>query len=83
MLFRAAAMFSLDLTTSWIVGDRAGDIGAGKNAGLAGGLHVLSGHGNNAGERAEALEMSSDAFPVLVGDEVGAAMKALPLFLQS
>ena len=28
MLFRAAAMFSLDLTTSWIVGDRAGDIGA-------------------------------------------------------
>ena len=83
MLFRAAAMFSLDLTTSWIVGDRAGDIGAGKNAGLAGGLHVLSGHGNNAGERAKALEMANNAFPVLVGDEVGAAMKALPLFLQS
>ena len=83
MLFRAAAMFSLDLTTSWIVGDRAGDIGAGKNAGLAGGLHVLSGHGNNADERAEALAMSNHEFQVLVGDEVGAAMRALPLFLQS
>ena len=83
MLFRAAAMFSLDLTTTWIVGDRAGDIGAGKNAGLAGGLHVLSGHGNNADERAEALAMSNNEFQVLVGDEVGAAMRALPLFLKS
>jgi D-glycero-D-manno-heptose 1,7-bisphosphate phosphatase len=80
MLLRAADMFPLDLAASWIVGDRAGDIGAGKNAGLAGGLHVLSGHGNDAGERAEALALSDTAFQVLTGDEVGAVLKAFPVF---
>ena len=83
MLLRAAGMFPLDLAASWIVGDRAGDIGAGKNAGLAGGLHVLSGHGNDAGERAEALALSDTAFQVFIGDEVGAALRAFPMFPHS
>ena len=82
MLLRAANMFSLNLAASWIVGDRAGDMGAGKNAGIAGGLHVLSGHGNNAGERAEALALSDPTFQVLTGNEVGAALKTLPMFIR-
>ena len=82
MLLRAAGMFPVDLAASWIGGDRAGDMGAGKNAGLAGGLHILSGHGNDAGERAEALALSDTAFQVLTGDEVGAALKAFPVFPQ-
>ena len=82
MLLRAASMFPLDLAASWIVGDRADDMAAGKNAGLAGGLHILSGHGNRVGERAEALALSDTEFQVLTGDEVGAALKAFPLFPQ-
>ena len=54
--------------------------GAGRNAGLAGGLHVLSGHGTDAVERAKALAFSDTTFQVLTGDEVGAVLKALPLF---
>ena len=83
MLLRAAGMFPLDMATSWIVGDRAGDMGAGKNAGLAGGLLVRSGHGNDVGERAEALALSDTAFQVIIGDEVGAAMRAFPMFPQN
>lgn len=83
LLLRAADMFPIDLAASWIVGDRAGDMGAGKNAGLAGGLHVLSGHGNDTGERAEALALADTAFQVLVGDEVGAALRAFPMFLHA
>jgi len=83
MLLRAAGMFPLDMATSWIVGDRAGDMGAGKNAGLAGGLLVRSGHGNDAGERAEALALSDTGFQVIIGDEVGAAMRAFPMFPQT
>ena len=60
-----------------------GDMGAGKNAGLAGGLLVRSGHGNDAGERAEALALSDTGFQVIIGDEVGAAMRAFPMFPQT
>jgi D-glycero-D-manno-heptose 1,7-bisphosphate phosphatase len=45
MLLRAAEYLDLDLSVSWIVGDRASDIQAGHAAQLAGGLHVLTGAG--------------------------------------
>ncbi|HER26728.1 MAG TPA: HAD family hydrolase, partial [Rhodospirillales bacterium] len=38
MLLGAANTMNIDLRRSWIVGDRAGDVLAGKNAGLAGGV---------------------------------------------
>jgi D-glycero-D-manno-heptose 1,7-bisphosphate phosphatase len=53
MLLAAARMLNLDLAASWIVGDHARDMEAGYNAGLRGGLHVLTGHG--AGQREAAL----------------------------
>lgn len=40
MLLEAARCRPVDLARSWIVGDRATDIAAGRAAGLAGGLHV-------------------------------------------
>ena len=40
MLLEAARCWPVDLARSWIVGDRATDIAAGRAAGLAGGLHV-------------------------------------------
>ena len=45
MLLAAAQMLHLDLHRSWIVGDHSNDMEAGFNAGLAGGLHLLTGHG--------------------------------------
>jgi D-glycero-D-manno-heptose 1,7-bisphosphate phosphatase len=40
MILKAAALFGLGLDQSWIIGDRATDLLAGKRAGLSGGLLV-------------------------------------------
>jgi len=63
MLLKASDHLAIDLARSWIVGDRAGDLEAGKNAGLAGGIHVLTGHGGDPSERvrSEALAVRNYA----------------------
>ena len=83
MLLAAAGGLSLDLSRSWIVGDRARDIDAGLRAGIAGGLHVLSGHGADAGEREAALALAGDAFQVLAGNTIADALGCVPLFVSS
>lgn len=45
MLAEANAMLGMDMARSWIVGDRLTDLGAGFNAGLAGGWLALTGYG--------------------------------------
>ena len=45
MLQAAAEALHLDLARSWIVGDKASDLEAGRAAGLAGGIAVRTGHG--------------------------------------
>lgn len=45
MLQSAAETLGFDLARSWLVGDSHSDIDAARNAGLAGAVHVLSGHG--------------------------------------
>jgi D-glycero-D-manno-heptose 1,7-bisphosphate phosphatase len=45
MLLKAARALNLDLGRSWIAGDSTRDIVAAERAGLAGALHVLTGHG--------------------------------------
>jgi len=45
LLFEAAARFGLDLSASWIVGDSARDLEAGRRAGVAGRVLVLTGKG--------------------------------------
>ncbi|OHC73768.1 MAG: hypothetical protein A3G18_05165 [Rhodospirillales bacterium RIFCSPLOWO2_12_FULL_58_28] len=79
MLLRAATMLELDLSRSWIVGDRAGDLGAGRNAGLAGGLHVLTGHGGDDGERQAAQALAGDGFIVLTADSIAKSQEELPV----
>lgn len=79
MLRRGAAALPIELAKSWIVGDRAGDLGAGKNAGLAGGLHVLSGRGNEAGERAAALAHADETFRVHTGGHIGDSLRLFPV----
>lgn len=81
MILKAAHALPLDLAGSWIIGDRALDIAAGRNAGLAGGLHVSTGCGRQPGERDAALALAiKGVFRVLVGPSIGAALTILPLF---
>jgi len=77
MLLRAAERLGLDLSRSWAVGDRARDLEAGRAAGCAGGLHVLTGYG--AAERAAATRLANEAFEVRLGATAADAWM-LPLF---
>lgn len=79
MLTRAFARLPIDAARSWVVGDRAGDAEAGRRAGLAGAMHVLSGHGSDAGERQAALAVGRDGYRVLTGETIADALTALPL----
>jgi D-glycero-D-manno-heptose 1,7-bisphosphate phosphatase len=76
MLAEAAARMALDLPRSWIAGDRASDIAAGKAAGLAGGILILS-HALPR-ERDTALQLRSNDFVV---DVVSSLMEAVALLL--
>jgi len=80
MLLKAAEMMSIDLPASWVVGDRAIDMEAGRNAGLSGGLHVLTGHGSREGERDAALAMAGKEFTVHTGESINDADRMLPIF---
>lgn len=75
MLRAAADDLSLDLSRSWITGDAASDIEAGRNAGLAGGLHVLTGHGER--DRQAALALADTGFEVVGAPGIGGAVQIL------
>ena len=62
MLSRAVEALGLDAGTSWIIGDRASDLEAGRAAGLSGGLHVLTGYGARPGEREAAMALADGRF---------------------
>lgn len=68
MVLAAAEVWPVDLARSWIVGDHASDMAAGKAAGLACGVHVLTGHGQD--ERAAAGALDADDFAVHFADSV-------------
>lgn len=57
MLLEAAKDFDLALERSWIVGDKVIDLECGKNAGLAGGILVRTGHGRS--EEAKAINLAA------------------------
>ncbi len=77
MLLRAAERLGIDLAKSWVVGDRARDLEAGRAAGCAGGLHVLTGYG--AAEREDTTRLETPAFDLRLGETVADA-RSLPLF---
>ena len=81
MILRAAERLGLDLAGSWIVGDRALDLEAGRAAGLAGGANVLTGHG--AAERDAAREVATGRFRVLGAESVAEVPALLPLLAAS
>jgi len=79
MLLRARDELGIDLPRSWIVGDKAGDLKAGLNAGLAGGLHVLTGHGRDDGEADKALALSCPGFQAKQAETIAAATEIIPI----
>jgi D-glycero-D-manno-heptose 1,7-bisphosphate phosphatase len=74
MLLRASAALTIDLAASWLVGDKLSDMETAKNAGLAGGLHVLTGHGRS--EREKVLKWKeSNSFDIRLGESSIDAMR--------
>lgn len=77
MLLRAAAQLPIDLDRSWVVGDRASDLEAGRKAGLQGGMHVLTGFGPT--ERDAARAATWPRFQALFADSIADALAKVPL----
>ena len=75
MLLAAAEDNALDLSTSWILGDAATDLQAGKAAGLSKGWLAPGGYGTRDRDRARAL--SCDTFSVCTDNTFNALEKAL------
>jgi D-glycero-D-manno-heptose 1,7-bisphosphate phosphatase len=73
MLLEAAERLRLHLGKSWMVGDRASDLAAGRAARLAGGLHVMTGHGTEA-ERRAAMALARSDFQVKPAADLGDAL---------
>ncbi len=63
-----AEVLGLDLSRSWLVGDKASDLKAARAAGMAGAIHVATGHGVE--ERAKSLSVATGTFPVLTADSL-------------
>jgi D-glycero-D-manno-heptose 1,7-bisphosphate phosphatase len=78
MLREAAERMGLDLANSWVIGDRASDLAAGRAASLRGGVLVTTGHGNN--ERHNALALADEVFIVKMSPSLADAVE-LPISL--
>lgn len=76
MILEAARRFAVDLKRSWIVGDNAIDIEAGRAGGLAGGLHVLTGNGMK--HRDQALAAATAQFRVVAVSSVAEISRHVP-----
>lgn len=63
MLTLIASETGADLSRSWMIGDKASDIAAARNAGLYGAIHLETGHGSS--ERKAAMQLHADKFTVL------------------
>ena len=77
MIYAAARLLPILLRASWMIGDRASDLTAGRTAGLAGGLLVLSGLGQRELEASQPLATAS--FRIFAGHSVAAALSVIPL----
>ena len=80
MLFKAAAILKIDLTRSWIAGDRASDVGAGCAAGCAGGIHLRTGHGHSDEEASASLAYGSTGYAVTNAASIASLTQIIPFF---
>jgi D-glycero-D-manno-heptose 1,7-bisphosphate phosphatase len=73
MLREAGKRMHLDLSNSWIIGDRESDLAAGQAASLRGGVLVATGYGQK--EREAALELGDPRFAVRISPNLAAAVE--------
>ena len=71
MFFKASDLMSLNLSGSIIIGDRASDLEAGKNAGLSKGIHVGTGYGSDKAEREMVCQLASKEFQIVSLSSIG------------
>lgn len=74
MLRLAGTTLNIDMSRSWMVGDRVTDIAAGREAGLAGGIFVAGKEGERA---ADAQALAGPGFTVEICRDIAAAEAAL------
>lgn len=79
MLLHAARLLPISLGNSWIVGDRASDLAAGRNAGLRGGLLLLSQTVDQPGELRRVQILAARAFRVFVTPMLTDILQLVPL----
>jgi D-glycero-D-manno-heptose 1,7-bisphosphate phosphatase len=78
MLLRAGSDLEIDLANSWMAGDTFEDIEAGRMAGLAGAVHVRSGHGVRDRERVVAGAW--EGLEVRFAEDAHEVIARIPLF---
>jgi D-glycero-D-manno-heptose 1,7-bisphosphate phosphatase len=79
MLHHLGEALELELARSWLIGDKAIDVEAAHTAGLAGAVHVLTGHGRRERTGTEAL--GSPDFEVIPARDMHAARVVLDRFI--
>ncbi|MBL94624.1 MAG: D-glycero-beta-D-manno-heptose-1,7-bisphosphate 7-phosphatase [Alphaproteobacteria bacterium MarineAlpha3_Bin5] len=79
MLFAATEMLPIDLSASWIIGDKATDLIAGQKAGLNGGMLVLTGYGSEEEEKVELQFGKNEKFSVRIGSSIADAPSLIPI----
>ncbi len=79
MITMAAEIFAIDLSRSWIIGDKASDLQAGINAGMAGGIHVYTRYQDAAPEREKVSAMATADFTVMTAKTVLEASRMINL----
>jgi D-glycero-D-manno-heptose 1,7-bisphosphate phosphatase len=75
MILEAARLMKLDLQASWIVGDRASDIEAGRAAALAGGILLLT--RDDASDRTAVLALAGKHYAVATASDLADAVAGL------
>lgn len=72
MIELAADLLGFSKNASWMIGDKKSDVGAARNAGLAGAVHVLTGHGSK--ERENTIAMEEEGFRVVAAQDLDDAL---------
>ena len=78
MIEKADQYFSINKENSWIIGDRATDLKAGKNGGLTGGIHVSTGHGG-VEEQDQSLLLEDENFQIFLTTSIANAADHLSI----
>ncbi len=85
MILAAASSLAIDLSASWLVGDKPLDIEAAYRAGLRGAVHVLSGYGKETRQQVAQWkqDLVGSKFRLYYVDSLAEAVQAFPSWLEA